>query len=80
MGGEGVKSLDLLHAITGKKLIKDHINYIDNLKIRCDNTGNIGLGNEMCYASYKNGFTIRASGKVEKCTVALNKSQNEVVR
>ena len=78
LGGEGVKSLDLLHAITGKKLIKDHINYIDNLKIRCDNTGNIGLGNEMCYASYKNGFTIRASGKVEKCTVALNKSQNEV--
>ena len=26
----------------------------------------------------KNGFIIRASGKVEKCTVALDKPQNEV--
>lgn len=81
MGGEGVKSLDLLHTTTGKQLIRDHIKYIDKLKIRCDNTiseRNIGLGHQMCYASYKNGFIIRASGKVEKCTVALDKPQNEV--
>lgn len=35
-------------------------------------------GRKFCYASFKNHFSIRADGRVEKCTVALDEPENQI--
>lgn len=81
LGGTEVEQLNLLSEEEGKRLIKEHTDYINRLHIRCDNNGidkNVEIGRGMCYAAYKNGFSIRADGKIEKCTVALDTPENEI--
>lgn len=36
------------------------------------------VGGGMCHAAYKNGFVIRANGKIQKCTVALDNPINDI--
>ena len=80
LGGD-IDTKNILSEKEGKLLIQKHVEYIDKLRIRCDNNGiekNLDIGRGMCYASYKNGYTIRANGKVQKCTVAFDLDANEV--
>lgn len=80
MGKEEVKKLNILSGEEKEKLIKEHLEYIEKLKIRCNNIEerNMFVGANQCYAAYKNGYVIRADGKIEKCTVILDCLENEI--
>lgn len=81
MGGDGVKDLQLLNGEERKKSINRHLEYISNLKIKAENDSmshRTKLGGDICYAAHKNHFTIRADGRIVKCTVALDAPDNQI--
>lgn len=81
MGGAGVKALELPVGNSGSKLLNYHLEHIRKLEIKLENDSidqSNDLGRKFCYASFKNHFSIRADGRVEKCTVALDEPENQI--
>lgn len=76
-GGEGVHSLSILHQDTKDVLVAKHVAYLDKIGMLCHNHRNGTLA-QVCYASYPHSMVFRADGKIGKCTVALDHSQNQL--
>lgn len=76
-GGETVKALPLPRRESQKELVATHKVYVDKLGMHWKNQKK-SLFSNVCYASYPYGFVFRANGKIEKCTVALNRQENQV--
>lgn len=74
-GGESVHSFELLEGDTLDSLMQKHIDYLRKIGMKCGN-GKTGVLSHICYASYPNSMVFRASGKIEKCTTALDHPQN----
>lgn len=74
-GGETVGKLNLLQGSESEQLILRHIQYIKKIGMKCAN-GAQGVFSRICYASYRYSMVFRATGKIEKCTVALDHPQN----
>lgn len=73
-GGNTVKSLNLLHS---KTLVTAHNEYASKLGFPVVGTEK-KLLRDICSASFAHGFIFRASGKIEKCTIALDHPNNLV--
>lgn len=73
-GGDTVKNLNLLHS---KALVKAHEEYASKLGFSVEGTEKVPL-RDICSASCAHGFIFRASGKIEKCTIALDHPNNLV--
>lgn len=76
-GGESVKNLPLLKDGLMEDALKKHITYLDEIGMKCSNHRD-GLLSQVCYASYPHSMVFRADGRIEKCTVALNHSENQI--
>lgn len=75
-GGESVKSLDLLEEEQQEQLLSEHTAYLN--KVGMQGGGQDAPFSGICYASYPHGFVFRPSGKIEKCTIALDHPKNMV--
>lgn len=73
-GGENVASLDLLTNDSKKRVLKKHEDYIRNLGFKMNTKTE--LFDQICYAGIPHSYVIRADGRLEKCTVALNHPLN----
>jgi uncharacterized protein len=69
-GGLNSGNIDTINEVQAT-IIKDQI--IDNHK----NVSNLQK-HHICYASKANSYVIRANGRINKCTVALNQSTNDI--
>lgn len=80
MGNNDVKKLNLLKGVQRYQAVDKHVNYIETLKIRSENVSkrSVELGRNLCYASYQNGYVIRADGRIEKCTVFQDHPDNQI--
>ena len=76
-GGESVEELSLLGGESKIDLPKMHEDYLDKIGMKQDSSENALFG-RICYAAFPNGYIIRADGKIEKCSVALNHPRNLV--
>lgn len=76
-GGETVQTLNLLKESNSEELLREHIEYVEQLGMPCENSLR-GPFSNVCYASYPHSMVFRADGKIEKCTVALNHPQNRL--
>lgn len=80
-GGESVKRMPLLTGNNRTRTLAQHKKYVESLGMLLeDKDENIekGLGQAVCYAGMKNYFIIRADGRVQKCTLALEDSMNTI--
>lgn len=76
-GGESVKSLDLLEDGQRSQILLEHVAYLDKIGFQKGDKRD-GPFSKICYASYPRGFVFRPSGKIEKCTIALDHPKNMV--
>ena len=53
----------------------EHLAYLDRIGMRRENQDKEPFA-QVCYASYPHSMIFRASGKIEKCTVALDHPKN----
>lgn len=76
-GGDNITGLSLLDGENKVDLPKIHEDYVNQIGMRYDSSEDSLFG-RICYAAFPNGYIIRADGKIEKCSVALNHPQNLV--
>ena len=76
-GGQNVNDLSLLNGENKIDLTKIHEDYLKRIGMKYDSSEDLLFG-RICYAAFPNGYIIRADGKIEKCSVALNHPQNLV--
>lgn len=76
-GGQNVNDLSLLNGENKIDLTKIHEDYLKQIGMKYDSSEDLLFG-RICYAAFPNGYIIRADGKIEKCSVALNHPQNLV--
>ena len=76
-GGKTVKVLDLPTEENKNELLAVHKAYIDKLGMQWEYQAKTPFS-DVCYASYPYGFVFRADGRIEKCTVALDRQGNQV--
>ena len=69
--------LSLLNGENKIDLTKIHEDYLKQIGMKYDSSEDLLFG-RICYAAFPNGYIIRADGKIEKCSVALNHPQNLV--
>lgn len=74
-GGETVEKLNLIKLADRDALLLKHIDYLDKIGMRRGN-GRCQPFEKICYACYPHSMVFRASGKIEKCTVALDEPKN----
>lgn len=74
-GGEDVKKLHLLSESESEANLKEHVDYLNRIGFQTVN-GKRDIFSKICYANYPNSMVVRADGRIEKCTVCLNKKQN----
>lgn len=74
-GGESVRTLELLDGEQKAGLPMEHLAYLDRIGMRRENQDKEPFA-QVCYASYPHSMIFRASGKIEKCTVALDHPKN----
>lgn len=74
-GGEGVRSMDILHGESRNTLMKKHLDYLREKGMAFEN-GSKGILSMACYANYPHSMVFRANGKIEKCTVCLDHPKN----
>lgn len=76
-GGDAVKALDIATHSERKRAKELHEKYIDSIGLqRSDKEKK--LFSDVCYSSCARGLVFRASGKIEKCTIALDNPKNAV--
>ena len=76
-GGQNVNDLSLLNGENKIDLTKIHEDYLKQIGMKYDSSEDLLFG-RICYAAFPNGYIIRADGKIEKGSVALNHPQNLV--
>ena len=67
----------LERGISEKNILNQHEVYLKSLGYNLFDEED-GLFSDVCYASKKDNFTIRADGKIGKCTVLLDKEFNDI--
>ena len=75
LGGPNDCDLPVFDRASGAGLLQDLASMATRLGLRCttDTTA-------ICYAAHGNSFVVRADGRINKCTVALEHPQNQVGR
>lgn len=76
-GGESVKKLNLSSYHGLGDTIAKHICYLETIGMRHANHTEEPFS-QICYASFPHSMVFRASGKIEKCTVALDHPKNQL--
>lgn len=76
-GGESVKSLNLPGPKEPDTAVDAHVQYLKKIGMRCDNLEHHLLSN-VCNAGYPHSMVFRADGKIEKCTICLDHSANQI--
>lgn len=76
-GGESVQKMNILKGSERNSLVLEHIEYVRKIGMNCEN-GVGGIFGKICPASYPNSLVFRANGRIEKCTVCLNRPENHL--
>lgn len=76
-GGESVQKMNILEGSERNSLVLEHIEYVRKIGMNCEN-GAGGIFGKICPASYPNSLVFRANGRIEKCTVCLNRPENHL--
>lgn len=80
-GGASVHKLNLPSQQETNALIKEHLNYLQQIGMKCSNMQQEAcLFGKVCYACYPHGMIFRANGIIEKCTLCLDHPKNAVGR
>ncbi|MCL1988460.1 MAG: radical SAM protein [Firmicutes bacterium] len=76
--GGNENNLQIISKSDAKDYVKKHVEYLENLQLNHHANEPVGMFSENCYASIKDYFAIRANGRINKCTVALNDPANDI--
>lgn len=81
-GGERVKELELCSTQTMNNLEEQHVLYMNKIGLKNDNSKDEKLTPlaKVCYAAYPNSYIFTPDNRVLKCTVALDKVENQIGR